>query len=34
MGGDIPYIRVVRSLPNDIKDRLPQEYLRQFDTPV
>ncbi|KAE8147865.1 hypothetical protein BDV25DRAFT_159440 [Aspergillus avenaceus] len=32
MCGDVPYIRITRSIPREMKDRLPQEYLSLFES--
>ncbi|KAE8353148.1 RNA polymerase I-specific transcription initiation factor Rrn7 [Aspergillus coremiiformis] len=32
MREDIPYIRIIRSIPRDMRDKLPQEYLSILET--
>lgn len=32
MYGDIPYIRITRSIPREMRDKLPQEYLSIIET--
>lgn len=34
MYGDIPYIRITRSIPREMRDKLPQEYLSIIETTV
>lgn len=34
MYGDIPYIRITRSIPREMRDKLPQEYLSIMETTV
>ena len=34
MYGDIPYIRITRSIPREMRDKLPQEYLSMIETTV
>jgi len=34
MREEVPYIRVIKSIPRDMRDRLPQEYLSALDTRV
>jgi hypothetical protein len=34
MREEVPYIRVIKSIPRDIRDKLPQEYLALIETTV
>lgn len=34
MRGDIPYLRIIRLIPRDMRDRLPQNYIALLETSV
>jgi RNA polymerase I-specific transcription initiation factor RRN7 len=34
MREDIPFIRVLRSIPREMRDKLPQEYVALLETTV
>lgn len=34
MRGDIPYLRIPRTIPREMRDKLPQEYLSLLETTV
>lgn len=34
MRGDIPYLRIIRLIPREMRDRLPQHYIALLETSV
>lgn len=34
MRGDIPFLRIVKSIPREMRDKLPQEYISILETTV
>lgn len=34
MRGDVPFLRIVKSIPREMRDKLPQEYISILETTV
>lgn len=34
MQGDVPYFRIIKTIPREMRDKLPQEYLSLLETTV
>lgn len=34
MKGDVPYLRIIRLIPREMRDRLPQHYIALLETSV
>lgn len=34
MRGDVPFIRIVKIIPRDMRDKLPQEFISILETTV
>lgn len=34
MRGDVPYLRILRLIPREMRDRLPQQYIALLETSV
>ena len=34
MRGDVPFLRIVKTIPREMRDKLPQEYISILETTV